>query len=98
MKIELFNKDCAEALKQIESNSIDFCCTDLPYGVLIHTKNKTADYDNSNRNFCHWDFEIDYDKVLPELKRVMKDNAAIALFAKSPFTYRLYDQMIKHRI
>lgn len=96
MLINLFNKDCAQALKQIESNSIDFCCTDLPYGVLIHTKKITADYQNDNRNFCNWDFQIDYDKVLPELKRVMKDNAAIALFAKSPFTYRLYEQMIKH--
>jgi hypothetical protein len=26
----------------------------------------------------------------------MKPTGAIALFAKSPFTYRLYDQMIKY--
>ena len=49
MLINLFNKDCAEALKEIESNSIDFCCTDLPYGIL--TLKKEADYQNENRNF-----------------------------------------------
>lgn len=92
--INLFNEDCLETLKRIEDNSIDLCLTDLPYGIL--TNKKEADYQNENRNFCDWDFEIDYDKVLPQLKRVMKKDGNVLLFAKSPFTFRLYEQMIKH--
>ena len=92
--INLFNEDCLETLKRIEDNTIDLCLTDLPYGML--TNKKEADYQNENRNFCDWDFEIDYDKVLPQLKRVMKKDGNVLLFAKSPFTFRLYEQMIKH--
>ena len=68
--INLFNEDCLETLKRIEDNTIDLCLTDLPYGIL--TNKKEADYQNENINFCDWDFEIDYDKVLSQLKRVMK--------------------------
>lgn len=92
--INLFNEDCLETLKRLQDNSIDLCLTDLPYGIL--SNKKEADYQNENRNFCDWDFEIDYDKVLPQLKRVMKKDGNILLFAKSPFTFRLYEQMIKH--
>ena len=92
--INLFNEDCLETLKRIEDNTIDLCLTDLPYGIL--SNKKEADYQNENRNFCDWDFEIDYDKVLPQLKRAMKKDGNILLFAKSPFTFRLYEQMIKH--
>lgn len=94
MKINLYNEDCAAALKKLEDNSVDFCLTDLPYGILA--QKKKANYENDNRNFCDWDFQINYDEVLPELKRVMKQSGAIALFAKYPFTYQLYAQMIKH--
>lgn len=94
MKIDLFNDDCLNILKTLPDNSIDLCLTDLPYGIL--SSKKEADYQNENRNFCDWDFEINYDEVLPELKRVMKKDGNILLFAKSPFTFRLYDQMIKH--
>ena len=76
--INLFNEDCLETLKRIEDNSIDLCLTDLPYGIL--TNKKEADYQNENRNFCDWDFEIDYDKVLPQLKRVMKKDGNILFF------------------
>lgn len=31
MKIDLYNEDCANVLKKLESESIDFCLTDLPY-------------------------------------------------------------------
>ena len=92
--ITLNNEDCLETLKKLEDNTIDLCLTDLPYGILSHKKG--IDYQNENRNFCDWDFEIDYDKVLPQLKRVMKKDGNILFFAKSPFTFRLYEQMTKY--
>lgn len=35
--IELLFGDCLERMKEIEDNSVDLICTDLPYGV---TQNK----------------------------------------------------------
>ena len=67
----------------------------MPYGIL-KSKKKEANYNNENRNFCDWDEEINYDEVLPHLKRVMKKDGNVLLFAKSPFTFRLYEQMTKH--
>lgn len=93
-EVLLFNDDCINVLKNLQSECVDLCLTDLPYGIL--TNKKEADYNNENRNFCDWDFEINYDEVLPQLKRVMKKDGNILLFAKSPFTFKLYEQMIKH--
>ena len=93
--ITLNNEDCLETIKKLEDNTIDLCLTDLPYGIL-KSKKKEANYNNENRNFCDWDFEIDYDEVLPHLKRVMKKDGNVLLFARSPFTFRLYEQMTKH--
>ena len=93
--ITLNNEDCLETIKKLEDNTIDLCLTDLPYGIL-KSKKKEANYNNENRNFCDWDEEINYDEVLPHLKRVMKKDGNVLLFAKSPFTFRLYEQMTKH--
>ena len=93
--ITLNNEDCLETIKRIEDNTIDLCLTDLPYGILKSNK-KEANYNNENRNFCDWDEEINYDEVLPHLKRVMKKDGNVLLFARSPFTFRLYEQMTKH--
>ena len=93
--ITLNNEDCLETLKRIEDNTIDLCLTDLPYGILKSNK-KEANYNNENRNFCDWDEEINYDEVLPHLKRVMKKDGNVLLFARSPFTFRLYEQLTKH--
>ena len=93
--ITLNNEDCLKTIKRIEDNTIDLCLTDLPYGIL-KSKKTEADYNNENRNFCDWDEEIDYYKVLPQLKRVMKKDGNVLLFARSPFTFRLYEQLTKH--
>lgn len=86
--INLFNEDCLETLKRIEDNTIDLCLTDLPYGIL--TNKKEADYQNENRNFCDWDFEIDYDKVLPQLKRVMKKKTETFYFLLNHHLHSVY--------
>ena len=90
----LYHGDCLIEMNKIADKSVDLILTDLPYGIL--TLKKEADYQNENRNFCDWDFEINYDEVLSQLKRVMKKDGNILLFAKAPFTFRLYEQMIKH--
>lgn len=65
--------DCFELMKKLPDSSVDFVCTDMPYGV---TK-------------AHWDCKIDLDKLWGELKRVAKPNAAFALFGSGKFAYKL---------
>lgn len=60
---------CLELLKTQKENTFDFICMDLPYGTTR----------------CKWDITIDLDSLWAELKRVAKDNCAIALFAQTPF-------------
>lgn len=71
--VQLQLGDCFELMKQLPDHSVDFVCTDMPYGV---TK-------------AHWDCKIDLGKLWGELKRVAKPNAAFALFGSGKFAYKL---------
>lgn len=72
MTIELnniYNMDCLEGMKQIPDGSVDAIICDLPYGT---TRNS-------------WDIVIPLDKLWEQYKRITKPNAAICLFAQTPF-------------
>ena len=69
-KIELYNGDCLELMKNIPDSSVDIVLCDLPYGT---TRNK-------------WDSIIPLDRLWEQYKRVIKDNGAIVLFSAEPFT------------
>ena len=77
-KIDLFNGDCLELMKEIPDNSIDMVLCDLPYGVL-NKKNESA----------KWDCQLDSEKLWTEYERITKDNTAIVLFAQGMFTASL---------
>lgn len=68
--IKLYQGDCLEIMQQIKDKSIDMVCCDLPYGT---TK-------------CKWDTVIPFDKLWEQYERIIKDNGAIILFGKQPFT------------
>ena len=70
--------DCLEKMKDIPDCSIDACITDPPFG---QTKNE-------------WDKVIDYEQMWNELKRIVKPNGVIALFADGIF---LADLMVSNR-
>ena len=65
--------DCTEAMKDIESDSVDVIITDLPYGV---TRNK-------------WDTVIPFDQLWTQWNRVKKVNTPIILFGQGMFTSKL---------
>ena len=69
MNIDLRQGDCLALLKDVESQSVDLVFADMPYGTTR----------------CRWDIPINLDVLWPELKRVTKKNAAILLFAQTPF-------------
>ena len=62
--------DCLELMKEIEDKSIDMILCDLPYGTTA----------------CSWDIVIPFDKLWEQYYRIIKDNGAIVLFSKQPFT------------
>ena len=63
------NGDCLNEMNNIDDQSIDFICTDLPFGTTQ----------------CRWDTKINLDRLWVHYKRIIKDNGAIALFAQTPF-------------
>lgn len=65
-----YNMDCIEGMKQIDSGTVDMILTDLPYGI---TK-------------CEWDKKIPFEPLWEQFKRIIKDNGAIVLTSKQPFT------------
>ena len=77
--MKLFNGDCLEVMKELPNNSIDFILTDPPYG-------KTQN---------NWDKIIPSDLMWKQIKRIRKDNTAIALFGIEPFSSYLRLSNIK---
>ena len=64
MKIQLYNDDCLNAMKNIPDKSVDLVLCDPPYGTTAQT----------------WDTVIPMDKLWKEYKRIITDTGVIALF------------------
>lgn len=79
-KIKLYNGDCLEVMKQIPDNSIDMILRDLPYGTTA----------------CKWDTIIPFNELWAHYNRVTKENGAIVLFSKQPFTTKLIGSNIEN--
>ena len=65
--------DCLERMKEIPDGSVDMILTDPPYGTTA----------------CKWDSIIPLEPMWKQLKRIIKPNGAIVLFASQPFTSAL---------
>ena len=61
--------DCLERMKEIPDGSIDLVLTDPPYQTTA----------------CKWDSMIPFEPMWAELKRIIKPNGAVLLFAQTPF-------------
>lgn len=66
----IYNEDCFEGMKRVESKSVDMILCDLPYGMTD----------------CDWDVVLPFDKLWAEYKRIIKDNGVVVLTASQPFT------------
>lgn len=71
--INLMQGDCLEVMKTIPDGSVDMILTDPPYGTTA----------------CKWDSVIPFESMWVELKRIIKSNGVIVLFASQPFTTKL---------
>lgn len=72
-KIDLIHGDCLVEMQRIPDKSVDMVLCDLPYGTTA----------------CKWDVIIPFDKLWEQYRRIVKDNGAIVLFGKQPFTSQL---------
>lgn len=77
--MHLYNGDCLEVMKEIEDKSVDMILCDLPYGTTA----------------CKWDMVIPFNELWKEYNRVIRDNGAIVLFGREPFTAQLINSNIK---
>jgi len=83
--IELYHGDCLEIMPLIPDKSIDMILCDLPYGTTQ----------------CKWDAVIDFNELWKQYKRIIKDNSAIVLFGREPFTSLMVTsnvQWYKHKL
>ena len=65
--------DCLELMKHIPDGSVDAIICDPPFGTTA----------------CAWDSVIPFEPMWAELKRIIKSNGVIVLFASQPFTTKL---------
>ena len=79
-KIELWQGDCLELMKNIPDGSVDLVLTDPPYGTTA----------------CKWDSVIPFEPMWEQLNRIIKPNGAICLFGSEPFSSALRMSNIKH--
>lgn len=70
MNIQLFNKSCFDAFKEIPDQSVDMVCVDPPYGTTT----------------IEWDKTLDFDLMWKELGRIVKPKGNIVIFGSQPFT------------
>ena len=66
---KIYLGDCIEVMSRLETGSVDFLFTDLPYGTTR----------------CKWDTPIDLERFWKEANRVVKRNGAKVMFAQTPF-------------
>tara|TARA_R110000824_G_scaffold243372_3_gene432001 strand:- start:401 stop:1714 length:1314 start_codon:yes stop_codon:yes gene_type:complete len=87
--MELYNGDCLEILKDLSDNSVDFICSDLPYGRFHHLGKGQKDGKG-------WDIPINLEKMWEQLWRVAKKNCPIFLFGDFKFAMQIYNSQPKH--
>ncbi|MDF7671133.1 site-specific DNA-methyltransferase [Orbaceae bacterium ESL0721] len=68
--VNLLHGDCLNLMQEIPDKSIDMVLCDMPYGTTR----------------CKWDSILDLDAVWLQLNRIVKENAAVALFGAEPFS------------
>ena len=74
--INIYNKDCLEALKEMQDNQFDLAIVDAPYGIGISGQKEIKKGKKSDRKYHkekEWDKEIPSKKYFVELERVSKN-------------------------
>lgn len=70
---QLYNQDCIETMKRIETGSIDLIIQDPPYNITAND----------------WEYNLNLPELWEEWLRISKPNAALIFTAQQPFTSEL---------
>ncbi len=79
--VKLYHGDCLEVMDELikQGVKVDMILTDPPYGLTD----------------CEWDSVIPFDEMWKKLNKLIKDNGAIVLFSREPFTSNLVCSNLK---
>ena len=80
--IKLLKGDCLIESDKIESGSVDFILTDLPYGIMNTDGGRKLGING-------WDIAIDPKKVYEIANRILRKNGKMILFSQEPYTTKL---------
>lgn len=75
----IYQRDCIEGMRLIPDKSVDMILCDLPYGTTA----------------CKWDTLIPFEPLWQEYERIIKDDGAIVLTARQPFTTVMISSNLK---
>ena len=85
MSYKLLQGNCLIESDKIESGSVDFILTDLPYGTVGESmQDNTGKYKIINQS--KWDNVIDTTKIMEVANRILRKNGKMILTAQQPFT------------
>lgn len=86
--MNLMHGDCLELMSNIKSNSVDLVLTDPPYGTIGGLGKGTNNFTRLTQA-KEWDNVLDFKLMWEQLKRIVRPNGMVILFAQEPFTSRL---------
>ena len=72
-EVALYKGDCLIEMDKIADHSVDMMLCDLPYGTTV----------------CKWDVVIPFKQLWCQYQRIVKEDGAILLFGKEPFSSKL---------
>lgn len=87
---KIYNMDCLEGSKDIESGSVDLILTDPPYGNM---KNAPSTWDKTK---TAWDETIPPQKLYEIANRILRKNGKMVLFSQEPYTTELRNKAISN--
>lgn len=85
----LYNKSCLDAMRDMESKSVDLVLTDPPYNLGLFMQNRATNLKAMRENFfgaAGWDdlefadWEKEMDMFFCELSRVVKEGSSVIMF------------------
>jgi site-specific DNA-methyltransferase (adenine-specific) len=83
----IYQRDCIEGSKLIESGSVDLILTDLPYGNMNTDGGRKLGING-------WDVTIDPKKVYDIANRILRKNGKMVLFSQEPYTSELMNNAL----
>lgn len=86
--MKLLHGDCLQLMATLPDNSIDLVLTDPPYGTMGGMGKSTGQFERQVAA-AQWDNVLDFERMWQHLKRIVRPNGMVILFAQEPFTSKL---------